>query len=149
MSSKFKFNGPTGQKSRSVRIPAAMCGTYGLRPSYGRLPYAGAVNSIEGQDSIPSVLGPLSNSLEGLKILMKAVADAKPWLKDPLARRKKWDEEEYALVDHGHGKKLCFAILWNDGHVTAHPPILRALEMTKAALLAAGHKGTPTSMRLR
>lgn len=96
---------------------------------------------MEGQDSILSVLGPLSNSLGGLKTLVKAVASAKPWLKDPLARRKKWDDDEYALVDHNNGNGLCFAILWNDGHVVPHPPVTRALEMTKAALLAAGHQG--------
>ena len=118
-----------------------MNGTYGFRPSYGRLPYAGGVNSMEGQDSLLSVLGPLSNSLNGIKTLVKAVSDAKPWLRDPLARRKKWDEEGYALAEHGGGQNLCFGILWDDGYVVPHPPVLRALEMTKAALLAAGHKG--------
>ncbi len=118
-----------------------MCGTYGFRPSYGRIPYAGAVNSMEGQDSVLSVLGPLSNSLSGIKTFMQAVISAEPWLKDSLARRKKWDNDEYALVEHGSGKQLCFAIMWNDGQVIPHPPIIRALEMTKTALLAAGHKG--------
>ncbi|PSS37707.1 hypothetical protein PHLCEN_2v400 [Hermanssonia centrifuga] len=124
----------------SIRIPSYMCGTYGFRPSYGRIPYAGAVNSMEGQDSVLSVLGPLSNSLSGIKTFMQAVISAEPWLKDSLARRKKWDNDEYALVEHGSGKQLCFAIMWNDGQVIPHPPIIRALEMTKAALLAAGHK---------
>ncbi|TCD62072.1 hypothetical protein EIP91_007512 [Steccherinum ochraceum] len=123
----------------SIRIPSAFCGLYGLRPSYGRIPYAGAVNSMEGQDSVPSVFGPLCNSLAGVKIFMKAVADSKPWLKDPLAVRKKWDEDEYKLEDHGRGKGLVFGICWNNGVKVPHPPIIRALEMTKAALEAAGH----------
>lgn len=118
-----------------------MNGLYGLRPSYGRVPYAGAVNSMEGQDSIPSVFGPLSNSIAGIKIFMQAVASAKPWLRDPLARLKKWDEEEYSLAEHGGGKQLCFAIMWHDGLIVPHPPITRAMEMTKAALETAGHKG--------
>ncbi|KIK70773.1 hypothetical protein GYMLUDRAFT_32823 [Collybiopsis luxurians FD-317 M1] len=123
----------------SVRIPAAFCGTYGLRPSYGRVPYAGCVNSMEGQDSVPSVLGPLSNSLSGIKTFMKAVIDARPWLKDPLAVRKRWSDDEYNLADHGGGKQMCFAILWEDGIVRPHPPIIRGLEMVKKALLDAGH----------
>ncbi|KAG6330360.1 hypothetical protein ID866_8729 [Astraeus odoratus] len=124
----------------SIRVPAAFCGLYGLRPSYGRVPYGGALNSMEGQDSILSVLGPLTSSIGGLKAFMEAVIKARPWLKDPLAVRKHWNEEEYRLGDHGHGKNLCFAIMWDDGLVTPHPPITRALEMTKVALLKAGHK---------
>ncbi|KAG2134391.1 general amidase [Suillus bovinus] len=124
----------------SIRAPSAFCGIYGLRPSYGRVPYCGARNSLEGEDSILSVFGPMSNSLRGLRIFMKAVANSKPWLKDPLAVRKKWDEDEYELADHGSGKYLCFAIMWDDGVVVPHPPIKRSLEITKAALQKAGHK---------
>ncbi|KAJ4485909.1 general amidase [Lentinula aciculospora] len=124
----------------SIRIPAAFCGTYGLRPSYGRVPYAGCVNSLEGQDSVPSVLGPLSNDLSGIKTFMKTVVDAKPWLKDPLAVRKRWSDDEYNLADHGNGKSLCFAIMWDDGMIVPHPPIIRGLEIVKNALLDAGHK---------
>lgn len=125
----------------SIRIPSAFCGLYGLRPSYGRVPYSGAANSMEGQDSIQSVLGPMSTSLSGLKVFMQAIIAQKPWLKDPLASRKKWDEDEYNLYDHGGGKGMCFAIMWSDGQTQPHPPILRGLEITKKALLAAGHKG--------
>ncbi|KAI0322719.1 general amidase [Amylostereum chailletii] len=124
----------------SVRIPAAFNGLFGFRPSYNRIPYEGAVNSLEGQDSLPSVLGPLSPTLTGIKTFMKAVIGAKPWLKDPLAVRKPWDEAEYQLSEHGGGKKLVFGFLWNDGVTTPHPPIIRAMEMTKKALLAAGHE---------
>jgi amidase len=125
----------------SVRIPAAFCGTYGLRPSYGRIPYAGCVNSLEGQDSILSVLGPLSNSLSAIKAFTKVVVESRPWLADPLAMRKRWNEDEYNLIDHGGGKEpLCFAILWDDGLVAPHPPIIRGLEMAKKALLEAGHR---------
>ncbi|KAF9467706.1 amidase signature domain-containing protein [Collybia nuda] len=124
----------------SIRIPAAFCGSYGLRPSYGRVPYSGSVNSLEGQDSIPSVLGPLSNSIQGLKTFLQGVVSQEPWLKDPLVVRKRWSEDEYRLVEHGGGKQLCFAILWDDGDIVPNPPIIRGLEMTKKALLAAGHK---------
>ncbi|KAG0704637.1 general amidase [Suillus ampliporus] len=124
----------------SIRIPSAFCGLYSLRPSYGRVPYCGALNSLEGQDSILGVFGPMTNSVGGVKVFMKAVVNAKPWLKDPLVIRKKWNEDEYNLVDHGSGKDLCFAIMWDDGVVVPHPPIRRSLEITKAALQKAGHK---------
>lgn len=66
-----------------------------------------------------------------------------PWLKDPLVIRKRWSEDEYQLIDHGNGGKLCFAIMWDNGVVMPHPPVTRGLEITKKALLAAGHQGTP------
>ncbi|KAL0951471.1 hypothetical protein HGRIS_008159 [Hohenbuehelia grisea] len=125
----------------SVRIPSAFNGIYGLRPSCGRVPYAGCVNSLEGQDAVLSVLGPLSQSISGIKLFMQAVIAQQPWLNDPLVVRKRWSEEEYKLVDHGSGQQLCFGILWNDGVTIPHPPITRGLEITKKALLAAGHKG--------
>lgn len=124
-----------------------MCGLYGLRPSYERLPYANAVNAQEGQESISSVLGPMTNSLDAVKLFTKAVIDAKPWNRDPLAIRKPWNGREYELEEHGHGIGMCFAIMWDNDIVKPHPPLIRALEMTKAALEAAGHKGS-VSLRL-
>ncbi|THH05729.1 hypothetical protein EW146_g9823 [Bondarzewia mesenterica] len=124
----------------SVRIPAAMNGLYALRPSYNRVPYQGCVNSLEGQDSLPSVLGPLSVSLSGIKAFMQGILSRKPWFKDPVAIRKPWDESEYQLAEHGGGKKLCIGILWDDGVIVPQPPVIRALEMTKKALIAAGHE---------
>ncbi|KZP01876.1 general amidase [Calocera viscosa TUFC12733] len=123
----------------SVRIPAGMCGIYGLRPSYNRIPYQGAMNSSLGQECISSVLGPLSASLSGLRVFTQAVLDGEPWLYDPVCVRKPWDESEYKLKKHGHGEKMCFGIMWDDGVVKPHPPVHRALKMAKAALLAAGH----------
>jgi amidase len=118
-----------------------MTGIYGFRPSYHRVPYEGSANSLEGQDTLPSVLGPLSTDLCGIKLFMQVVIGQKPWLKDPLSLRKPWNEDEYRLIEHGGGKKLTFGILWNDGLIVPQPPVIRALEMTKQAVIAAGHEG--------
>lgn len=72
---------------------------------------------------------------------MQGVMSQQPWLKDPLIIRKKWDQDEYNLIEHGQGRDLCFAILWDDGHIRPNPPIVRGLEIVKNALLTAGHKG--------
>lgn len=96
---------------------------------------------MEGQDSIQSVLGPMSNSLRGLKIFTQSVIQAKTWRFDPLVIAKPWSEEEYKLVNHGNGQGLCFGIMWNDGDIVPHPPIIRGLELVKKALLEAGHQG--------
>ncbi|KZT66478.1 general amidase [Daedalea quercina L-15889] len=123
----------------SIIIPATFNGLYGLKASSGRLPYYGAATSLSGQEASIYALGPISSSLSGLKTFMKALLGEQPWRKDPRVVRKKWNDEEYALADHGGGKHLCFAIMWHDGIVTPHPPIRRALELTKKALLEAGH----------
>lgn len=85
-------------------------------------------------------------SVDGLKIFMKAVADAKPWNRDPIALRLPWNENAYALADHGNGNKLCFGMMWDDGVCRPQAPYTRAMEMTKKALEAAGHTGTFCSL---
>ena len=96
---------------------------------------------MEGQDSLPSVLGPLTPTIGGVKAFMKAVIDAKPWKKDPLAVNQPWRQDGYDLVEYGGGKQLVFGIIWNDGIIMPHPPVIRALEITRDALIKAGHKG--------
>lgn len=83
----------------------------------------------------------MSNSLSGVKAFTKAVIDLKPWTRDPAVIRKDWDEDAYRLKDHGRGEDLCFAIMWDNGCTLPHPPIRRAMEETKQALVASGFKG--------
>lgn len=56
------------RRKGSVRIPAALNGLYGLRPTMRRLPYAGAANTLLGMETIESSIGPLSSSLSGVKV---------------------------------------------------------------------------------
>ena len=58
-----------------------------------------------------SVLGPLANSLGAVKSFMESVVSQKPWLKVVLTVKKPWGEEKYGVIEHGHGKNLCLAIL--------------------------------------
>jgi amidase len=52
-----------------------------------------ASHRLEGQDWASSVFSPMANSAAlAARAFMKAVVNAKPWLKVPLAVRKKWAE---------------------------------------------------------
>ncbi|KAG8919599.1 hypothetical protein FRC01_001209, partial [Tulasnella sp. 417] len=125
----------------SVRIPAGFTGIYSLRPCYGRLPYEGAANVLEGQEAITSAIGPMASNISALKTFTKAVLDAKPWNKDPLVLRKPWSDREYALAEHGgEGAQLCFAVMLDNDLVRPQPPVRRAMSMLVSALEDAGHK---------
>jgi len=97
------------------------------------------MNVAPGQESISSVLGPLAPSLAGVRVFTQAILVARPWRRDPLAVRKPWAWDEYALAEHGAGGRMCFAVMWDNGVVKPHPPVRRAMEVVKRALEAAGH----------
>ena len=80
-----------------------------------------------GQEQIVPVLGPLSTSLEGVKLFMKTVIGGKPWLKEPSLVPIPWrDQESYFATDSR--KRLKVGVMWDDGVVKPHPPVLRAIQ---------------------
>ena len=111
----------------SVRSPSANCGLYGLRPSSARTPMGGQAATMAGQEQIVAVLGPLSTSLEGVKLFMKTIIDAKPWLNEPSLVPIPWRAKESHLAKSS-GKKLKVGVIWHDGVVKPHPPVVRALQ---------------------
>ncbi len=131
----------------SIRIPAAFNGLYGLRPSAGRLPYEGMANSLDGQNSVLSVVGPLATTPGSLKLMVKSLLSQNPWHHDPMVVEMPWrDAEEQKVFDlvnaaGGNPKgQLSFGIMRGDETVNPNPPVLRALDMLVAALEKAGHK---------
>lgn len=83
-------------KGGSIRVPAAFNFLYGIRPSHGRLPYAKLANSMEGQETIHSVVGPICHSIADMRVFMKAVLGEKPWQFDSKTIPMPWrpDEED-------------------------------------------------------
>ena len=120
----------------SIRIPAGFNGLFGLRPSSGRLPYQGMANSMDGQNTILSVVGPLSHSVPSLQMMVKAVLSQQPWLHDPLVLEIPWRQSQ---EDEVTGRELVFGILRHDGVCTPFPPVQRALDIASKALQAEGH----------
>jgi Asp-tRNA(Asn)/Glu-tRNA(Gln) amidotransferase A subunit family amidase len=58
----------------SIRIPAAACGTVGLKPSPGLLPYNEAVDAFFNY----AAAGPLSRTVEDAALMMSAISGADP-----------------------------------------------------------------------
>ncbi|PYI11218.1 acetamidase [Aspergillus sclerotiicarbonarius CBS 121057] len=130
----------------SIRIPAAFNGVFGLRPSTGRMPYEGVANSIDGQNTVLSVVGPMATSIGSLKLLFKAVLSQEPWLYDPLALPLPWRDdlemETQKLIKEssGRGPLLSFGIMRHDGVVQPHPPVKEAMVFVTHILKELGHQ---------
>lgn len=128
----------------SVRVPAGFNGIYGLRPSNGRLPYRGVPSSMDGQTSIPCVIGPLATTARSLKFMFREVLNAEPWQHDPEVINMPWrDSQAQEMVDYALGSgsqgRLSFGIFMDDGIVRPDPPVRRAMKMVVDALEKAGH----------
>lgn len=93
--------------------------------------------STEGQEHIPSVIGPMARTISSLKMITKAVIDAEPWNLDPKVAPIPWRENVYKDTLQ---RKLVFGVLRDDGVLRVHPPIKRVLEHAVACLEAAGHE---------
>lgn len=55
----------------SIRIPAALCGVVGLKPTYGRVPTDGVIPLSWSQDHV----GPLASNVEDAALFLAAVSD--------------------------------------------------------------------------
>ncbi|KAL9013814.1 MAG: hypothetical protein Q9173_001507 [Seirophora scorigena] len=111
----------------SVRSPSANCGLYGLRPTSYRVPVDGWSGTMLGEEHIVAVIGPLSTSLEGVKLFMKTVLSAEPWRIEPSCVPIPWRYQDTHLAI-SQVEKLRIAVLWCDGVVQPHPPVTRALK---------------------
>ncbi|KAK6454840.1 amidase activity protein [Scheffersomyces xylosifermentans] len=112
----------------SIRCPAAFNGIWGMRSTVGRLPCADYFSCQLGSESILSVTGPLTRSLDLLEITMKSIIDSKPWLVDPMCTAIPWKPVEF-------NKKIRIGILHTDEVVTPLPPVARALKEVESKLL--------------
>ena len=63
-----------GDQAGSIRIPSAHCGLYGLKPTFGRVPYTGAVSS----EFVIDHLGPITATVEDNALLLECIAGSDP-----------------------------------------------------------------------
>ncbi|ANB14064.1 Amd2p [Sugiyamaella lignohabitans] len=115
----------------SIRTPASNCGVYAIKPSSGRLPGGDFCHADTGAEAILGVVGPVAKDLETVELFMSSVISQEPWRLDPSLSPIPWNSNSLFT------KKIKIAILDNDGIVTPHPPVQRAMKEVIAKLEAA------------
>jgi aspartyl-tRNA(Asn)/glutamyl-tRNA(Gln) amidotransferase subunit A len=58
----------------SIRVPAAFCGVYGLKPSYGRVPYWPTPNNDHA-----SHIGPITRTVADAALMLSVIAGTDDW----------------------------------------------------------------------
>ncbi|KNG85818.1 acetamidase [Aspergillus nomiae NRRL 13137] len=121
----------------SIRIPQSIVGLYGFKPTSSRFPYLGVPVSTEGQEHVPSSIGPMARDLASITYVSQSVANAKPWELDPKCTPLPWNEDTFQEIQN---RPIVVGLILDDGVVTIHPPIERALRELSAKLQAKGHE---------
>jgi amidase len=94
-----------GDQGGSIRIPASWCGIYGLKPSYGLVPYTGAFPL----DPTLDHLGPMAASVEDAALLLEVIAG--PDGLDPRQGRNRLGGQAYSKALDGEVKGLRLGLL--------------------------------------
>ncbi|KAG6890091.1 hypothetical protein C0995_012040 [Termitomyces sp. Mi166 len=115
----------------SLRIPAAYCGIYSLKPSTGRISFAGSRSPVNGFEGIKTVVGPMARSVEDLQLVSRVVFGVQG------------DEQSIAPIPYRQIQlppKLRFGYYTSDNFVKASPACQRAILETVEALRKKGHE---------
>jgi amidase len=101
-----------------------------------RLPYQGVSVSTEGQEHVPSVVGPMTRDIDSLIAVTKAVIGAAPWKQDPKCCPVPWRSDVFSSTQ---SRPLVIAVMQDDGVVKPHPAVSRVLDDVVVKLKQAGH----------
>lgn len=93
--------------------------------------------STEGQEHVPSSVGPQARDLSSICYISRLLADARPWDLDPRCVPLPWNEHAFREIQ---SRALVVGLILDDGVVRVHPPIARALEELSTALKNSGHE---------
>ncbi len=113
----------------SVRIPAAFCGNFGLKPSFGRVP----AYPLSPMGTVAH-LGPHTMSVEDAALMMNVLKqpDARDWTSLPP------DDSDYTATLHDGISGLKIAYSPTLGYAQVHPEVAAAVEAAVQQLQALG-----------
>ncbi|KAL6241221.1 hypothetical protein RBB50_011900 [Rhinocladiella similis] len=121
----------------SIRGPSHFNGLFGLKPTNSRFSHYGVPGPHEGQEHVPSSVGPMAKRLSSLVAVTRAVLNSQTWLQDPKVVPMPWREDVYQKVLN---QRLKIGLIINDGIVEPHPPVKRAVQEAAALFRNAGHE---------
>jgi amidase len=119
----------------SIRIPAMCNGTFGIKPSWERIPYAGQEGGApvgSAKVGIPASAGPLAHSARDMELFFRAVLEQRPWKRDPDVVPSPWS----SMTSLNGTGRLRIGIVRRDGVIDPHPPIARLMDEVKSKLRA-------------
>jgi AtzE family amidohydrolase len=125
----------------SIRVPAALCGVFGLKPTYGRVSRAGVVLFAGSLDHA----GPFTRSVRDLAVAFDALQGPDP--ADPVCADRPAEPSTPELGRGIAGLRIAVA----DGHFMqfAEPAALEAVERAARALGASRRVTIPEAQRSR
>ena len=118
----------------SVRIPASVCGIFGLKATLGRIPHAHAPDLFANN----AYLGPMAGTLDDLRLMYAVMAGETP--EDPWSRVLPGPSPALARPRIGWALKV--------GNPAVEPDVTAALEVAVAALAGAGMDPEPVEIDL-
>ncbi|RWA07120.1 hypothetical protein EKO27_g7989 [Xylaria grammica] len=120
----------------SIRIPSLCCGTYGFKPSAGRIAYGRQVMPFkEGILPIVPSAGPIANDMKTIQTFMKAIIDARPFHYDATAVDIPWRS-----VEGFSQRNLRLGLLPEDPLFPLHPPVRETIAKAVQILQSHGHE---------
>ena len=122
----------------SIRVPASLCGVFGLKPTYGRLSRAGTFPFVSSLDHI----GPLARSVDDLELFYEAMLGPDP--ADPVCTGRGAGPEA-----PGEVSGLRIAVAGGHFQENAGPEALAALGQVAQALGATAQVELPEAARAR
>ena len=126
----------------SIRVPASLCGLFGLKPTYGRLSRAGTFPFVASLDH----LGPLARTTEDLALAYDAMQGADP--ADPACQDRAAQPPTHAALAEGIGG-LRIAVAGGYFRRGARPEALAAVAACAEALEAREVVEVPEAARAR
>lgn len=125
----------------SIRVPAALCGIFGLKPTYGRLSRAGAHLFVGSLDHV----GPFARSAEDLAAAYDAMQGPDP--SDPACAQRPVEPVSPSLALGVDGLRIAVAGGWFAGPM--EPEAREAVARVAAALGARAEVDVPGAARAR
>lgn len=121
----------------SIRVPALCNGLYGVKPSHGRVPFAGQEGGVppgSNKLGMEATAGPIATSMRDCELLLRVISNAEAPRLDPEVVSQVWDQQTSARTAISTNRRLRLGIARTDGHVTPLPPIKRLIDEIQQAL---------------